>query len=59
MFTGSVTDIFFGKKESLLAVRHFTIEEKALLLKIVCVHLSLFMIYSFEKGIFLTVSVPP
>ena len=49
MFTGSVIDTFFGKKESLLAVRH-TIEGKVLLLKIVSVHLSIFMIYSFEKG---------
>ena len=50
MFTGSVIDTFFGKKESLLAVRHYTIEGKVLLLKIVYVRLSIFMIYSFEKG---------
>ena len=28
MFTGSVIDIFFSQKESLLAVTHFTIEGK-------------------------------
>ena len=50
MFNGSVIDIFF-KKESLLAVTHFTIEGKVLLLKIVYVRLSLFVIYSFEKGV--------
>ena len=48
MFTGSVIDIFFSQKESLLAVTHFTIEEKVLLLKIVYVRLLLFMIYSFR-----------
>ena len=48
MFTGSVIDIFFSQKESLLAVTHFTIEGKVLLLKIVYVRLLLFMIYSFR-----------
>ena len=48
MFTGSVIDIFFSKKGSLLAVTHFTIERKVLLLKIVYVRLSLFMIYNFH-----------
>ena len=50
MFTGSVIATFFGKKESLLAARHYMIEGKVLLLKIVYVRLSIFMIYSFEKG---------
>ena len=56
MFTGSVIDTFFGKKESLLAVRHYMIEGKVLLLKIVYVRLSIFTVL--KRGIFLTVSVP-
>ena len=40
--------VLFSQKESLLAVTHFTIEGKVLLLKIVYVRLSLFMIYSFR-----------
>ena len=61
MFTGSVIDICFSKKESLLAVTHFKIKWKVLFLKIVYVRLSL-LIYDIELwkgGIFLTVSVSP
>ena len=44
MFTGSVIDILFSKKESPPAVAHFTIEGKVLLLKIVYIRWSLFML---------------